>query len=244
MRKALIRFFALTRGAVGDLLAEVIALAEHLAGDAHDFLGVVVVLGEDQRLGRLVAAGEQLGQAVLVGCQDGADLVGRSPCGPAPPGRRRNLPPTAPSAAGGCACPPSHPPALLDGAALLGDARADAVHLPVHVDAVRHGALAGVLHHQVLVEKTEGLLAGGGGQADQVGVEIFQHLPPQVVDRAVALVGDDEIVILQRQARVVAHIFLRLPCQRRRPLPTAKPLRSPGRTPPRPRAWSTAAGWW
>ena len=42
---------------VGDLLGEVVALAEHLAGDVDDFLGVVVVLGEDQRLRHLVRPG-------------------------------------------------------------------------------------------------------------------------------------------------------------------------------------------
>ena len=41
--------------AVGDLLGEVVALAEHLAHDMDDLLGVVVVLGEDQRLGQPLA---------------------------------------------------------------------------------------------------------------------------------------------------------------------------------------------
>ena len=47
----------------------------------------------------------------------------------------------------------------------------------------------------------------------RIGVEILQHLPPQVVDGAVALVGDDEIVVLHRDARVVAHFLLGLSCQ-------------------------------
>ena len=32
-----------------------------------------------------------------------------------------------------------------------------------------------------------------GGQSDQERVEIFQHLPPEVVNGPVALIDDDEI---------------------------------------------------
>jgi len=37
-----------------------------------------------------------------------------------------------------------------------------------------------------------------------VGVEVFEHLAPQVVDRAVRLVGDDDVEGLDRDGRVVA----------------------------------------
>ena len=50
-----------------------------------------------------------------------------------------------------------------------------------------------VFHDQVLVEEADRLLAGRGRQADEVGVEIVQHLPPDGVDGAVALVDDDEV---------------------------------------------------
>ena len=96
---------------------------------------------------------------------------------------------------------------------LRADFGADAVYLAIHVDAVGHGALARVFHHQVLVEEAKGLLAGGSRQADEEGVEILQHLPPEVIDRTVALVGDDEIVILHRHARVVAHFLFGLRAQ-------------------------------
>jgi hypothetical protein len=70
---------------------------------------------------------------------------------------------------------------------------------------IRHGSEPAlqVLHHQVLVEKAEGLFARRGGQADEVGVEIFQHLGPEVVDGAVALVGDDDIESLDGDRGVV-----------------------------------------
>ena len=61
---------------VGDLGGEVVALAELLAGDLDDVVGVRVVLGEDQRLRHLAAAGEDLGEeAVAEGLEHGADLV-------------------------------------------------------------------------------------------------------------------------------------------------------------------------
>ncbi|OBQ30381.1 MAG: hypothetical protein AN485_23925, partial [Anabaena sp. MDT14b] len=63
-------------GAVGDLLGEVIALAEHLAHGADDLLCVVIVLGEDQRLRHFPAARKQLSeQRVAIGFQHRADLV-------------------------------------------------------------------------------------------------------------------------------------------------------------------------
>ena len=61
---------------VGDLGGEVVALAEHLADDLDDVVGVRVVLGEDQRLRHLGAAGEDLGEEpVAEGLEHGADLV-------------------------------------------------------------------------------------------------------------------------------------------------------------------------
>jgi hypothetical protein len=62
-------------GLVGDLLAELVALTELLAGDLDDVVGVAVGLGEDQRLGHLFAAGEDERQLVAEGAQHGADLV-------------------------------------------------------------------------------------------------------------------------------------------------------------------------
>ena len=80
---------------------------------------------------------------------------------------------------------------------------ADAVDVVVDVDAVGHGHFVVVFHHQVLVEEAEGLLAGRGGEADEVGVEVLQHLRPEVVDGAVAFVGDDDVEALDGDAGVV-----------------------------------------
>jgi hypothetical protein len=82
-------------------------------------------------------------------------------------------------------------------------ARADAVHVVVDVHAIGHGLLVAVFHDQVLVEEAEGLLAGRGGQADEVGIEVLQHLAPQVVDAAVGFVGDDDVEGLDGEGGVV-----------------------------------------
>ena len=79
----------------------------------------------------------------------------------------------------------------------------DAVDIVVDVHAVGDGLLVAVLHHEVLVEEADGLLGGRGGEADEVGVEVFEHLAPEVVDGAVAFVGDDEVEGLDGDVRVV-----------------------------------------
>ena len=83
----------------------------------------------------------------------------------------------------------------------------DAVDLVTDVDAVGDGALVVVFHDEVLVEKTDGLLGRRGGEADEEGVEIFEHLPPEAVDGAVALVGDDEIERLDGDGGVVGDVL-------------------------------------
>jgi ATP-dependent Clp protease adapter protein ClpS len=52
----------------------------------------------------------------------------------------------------------------------------DAVDVVVDVHAIGHGLLVVYSHDQVLVEEAEGALVGRGGEADQVGVEVLQHL--------------------------------------------------------------------
>ena len=87
--------------------------------------------------------------------------------------------------------------------ALLGDLGADAVDVEVDVDLVGDRLLVPVLHHEVLVEEPERLLVRRRGQPDREGVEVVEHLPPEPVDRAVALVDDDDVERLGRDGRVV-----------------------------------------
>ena len=88
----------------------------------------------------------------------------------------------------------------------LGDLGADAEHVEVHVHPVGHRLGVPVLHHQVLVEEGERLDARRGREPHQEGVEVLQHLAPHPVDRAVALVDDDQVVGLDRHLRVVGHL--------------------------------------
>ena len=80
----------------------------------------------------------------------------------------------------------------------------DPVHVEVDVHAVGDGLLVAVLHDQVLVEEAERLLGRRRREADQEGVEVLEHLPPEAVDGAVALVDEDHVEGLDRERRVVA----------------------------------------
>jgi hypothetical protein len=80
-----------------------------------------------------------------------------------------------------------------DAAAPLADYGPDAHEVEVDVHAVGDGLPVGVLADQVLVEEPEGLPDRCGGEPDQVGVEVFEHLAPLAVDRPVALVNDHQI---------------------------------------------------
>jgi len=42
-------------------------------------------------------------------------------------------------------------------------------------------------------KEPEGLLRRRDGEADEEGVEVFEHLPPEAVEGAMAFVGDDEV---------------------------------------------------
>ena len=54
-----------------------------------------------------------------------------------------------------------------------------------------------------MVEKAKGLLRGRGCEANDRGVKIVQHLPPQIVDGAMTLIRDDEIEALDGDVWIV-----------------------------------------
>jgi hypothetical protein len=104
----------------------------------------------------------------------------------------------------------------LDGRALLRDARADAVHIEVHVDAIGDGLGVAILHDHILIEEANGLAAGRGGEANEERVEVKQYLAPKLIDGAVALIDYDEVEEFRRDGGVVDHIGrLALPWLRR-----------------------------
>ena len=93
---------------------------------------------------------------------------------------------------------------------MLADIGADPEDLVGDIDPVRHRALVGVLGDQVACRKTHRVQRRRRRQPDDEGVEIFEHLTPCAVDRAVAFIGDDQVEALDRDRRVVTHEPLRL----------------------------------
>ena len=62
---------------IGDLLAEIVPLAEFLPNNVHDILGMGIVFGKDECLGYFLSAGEYLGkQLFLKGSDNCPYLVG------------------------------------------------------------------------------------------------------------------------------------------------------------------------
>ena len=84
-----------------------------------------------------------------------------------------------------------------------GDLRLDAVDVIADVHAIDHRLFVGVVLDQVPAEEADGLFRRGGGQADQEGVEVLEHLPPDVVDAAVTFIDDNEVEGLDRDEGVV-----------------------------------------
>ena len=195
-------------GLVGDLFAEVVALAKDLAAEVDDVLGVGVVLGENERLRHERAAGEQLGlHDILVGAKDGADLIGHDDGAVEVGGRVIEIvgEDFLPGFARGLAAVVDEE-ALVHLAAGLGDPGFDAIDVVTDVHTIGDGALVVVFGDAVLVEVGDGLRRGRGREADERGVEVFEHLPPEVVDGAMALVGDDEIELLDGDGGVVGDV--------------------------------------
>ena len=91
-----------------------------------------------------------------------------------------------------------------DFVALLGELGFDAVDVVAHIDLVDHGVFVGVFGDEVLPKKADGLFGGCGGEANEEGIEVFEHLAPEVVDGAVAFVDDDDIERFDGDVGVVA----------------------------------------
>jgi len=85
----------------------------------------------------------------------------------------------------------------------MGSGGVDAVDVAPDIHAIGHGLFMVVFHDEVLLEEAEGLLGRRGGKADERGVEVFQHLPPEVIDGAMTFVGDDEVEFLDGKRGVI-----------------------------------------
>ena len=81
--------------------------------------------------------------------------------------------------------------------------RVDGIDFVADIDAVGDGLFMIVFADDILLEEAVGAVVRRGGQTDEIGVEILQNLTPEVVNRAVAFVDDDEIEELRRNLAVV-----------------------------------------
>jgi len=88
---------------------------------------------------------------------------------------------------------------------LLGDAGVDQVDLVADIDAVGDGFFMAVVADDVFLEEAVGAVVGRRGEADQAGVEVVEHLLPEVVDTAMAFVDEDEVEEFGRDLGVVGY---------------------------------------
>lgn len=69
----------------------------------------------------------------------------------------------------------------VDLAPLLGNLGLDAVNVIPDVDTICDCPLMAVFHHKILVEEAERLFGRGCSQPDDKGIEVFEHLSPEMV---------------------------------------------------------------
>ena len=70
----------------------------------------------------------------------------------------------------------------------------DFVHVIIDVHVVGDSALVSVFRDEILIEEADRLFPRRGDEADEIGVEVFEHLAPEIVGRAVAFIRDDEVL--------------------------------------------------
>src|SRR5437870_7112325 len=103
---------------------------------------------------------------------------------------------------------------FLDATARGRDLGVDLVNVVIDVDLVGDRALVAVFHDEVLIKEADGLLRRRRGEADEIGVEVFEHLAPKIVDGAVTFIGDDEVEGLDRDSGIVGDRKRFLPKQK------------------------------
>ena len=186
-------------------------MAIHLAHDVDDVVGMAVSLGEYQRLGCFFAGRENLRfHRCFHGLNDLSYLAdihyGAVKLFAGVGGVFFGF---TPALFTGLAVAVVYPFFGLDLGSFLGDFSFNREHVVSNVDTVGYRLFVVVFGHDVFIEEAEGTLIGGSGEANKTGIEIVQHLLPQVVDTAVALIDDDEVKRFDGHCRVVMHqLFL------------------------------------
>ena len=175
----------------------------------NDVLSVGVVLREDEGFRDECASGKEVGeQRLLESLENRADLR-RNHHGTVNLGGRiaEILVEPLPASLTRLLAAFVHVKAFFDLPPFFGDLRFDPIDIVPDIHSIGHGALVVVFHHEVLVEKADGLLRRRGSKPDQEGIEIFKHLPPEIVDRPMAFVGDNGVERLDWDGRIVFDVF-------------------------------------
>ena len=162
------------------------------------------VLAKTSVFGTSARPGNISGQLVAEGADDGANLV-RVDDGTVKflAGIDDGLVLNFPALAARQTLPPLDLLVFPELTAALRPQRVDGVDFVPDVDTVGNGLLMAVFADDVRFEEPIGAVVRRGRQADEIGVEVFQDLAPQVVNRAVTFVDDDEVEELGRNLRVI-----------------------------------------
>ena len=76
-----------------------------------------------------------------------------------------------------------------------------------NVNAVNDSLFSWVLADNILVEKRKSTVIRGGGQANDKGIKIGQHLAPHIINGAVAFIHDNAVKELRRNFGIVDDLF-------------------------------------
>lgn len=89
----------------------------------------------------------------------------------------------------------------------FGALRLNDINFVADVHAIADGFLTRVFTDHVLPEEAIGTIIRRRGKANQVRVKIVDDLPPEIVDRAVALISNNKIKGLDRYLRIIRNLF-------------------------------------
>ena len=98
--------------------------------------------------------------------------------------------------------------APINSAALFRDLGFDSVHIIGHIHPIGNPPFMTVFHNQILVEETEGLLRGCSGQSYDKGIKVIKNLSPEIVNGAVAFIGNNKIEVFYGYLRIVGDLSL------------------------------------
>ena len=193
---------------IGDFAAEVIAFAKLLTDNLNDVIRMAVRLCKNQCLWHFFSAWEQCGeQIILKGTDDRAYLTWVD-----------NVPVKLgwliihilvqlfPSFGSGQTVTVFNQ-LFHQMSAVFAHLCFNEKDILANVNAVNDSLFSWVLADNILVEKRKSTVIRGGGQANDKGIKIGQHLAPHIINGAVAFIHDNAVKELRRIFLVVHHLF-------------------------------------